>query len=79
MYQLVDEKVEALEFIIKSETEYTGIPLKDLKLRSNNLIACIARQRQIIIPSGDDWMQPGDSVIVVTMDRRIEDITDILM
>ena len=79
MYQLVDEKVEALEFIIKSETEYTGIPLKDLRLRSNNLIACIARQRQIIIPSGDDWMQPGDSVIVVTMDRRVEDITDILM
>ncbi len=79
MYQLVDEKVEALEFIIKNETEYTGIPLKELQLRSNNLIACIARRRQIIIPSGNDCIEPGDSVIVVTMDRRVEDITDILM
>ena len=32
MYQLVDDKVEALEFIIKSATEYTGIPLKDRHL-----------------------------------------------
>ncbi len=79
MYQLVDEKVEALEFIIKSETRYTGIPLKDLSLKSNNLIACIARKRQIIIPGGDDCMHAGDSVIVVTMEKKIEDLEDILM
>ena len=79
MYQLVDDQVEALEFIIKSETRYTGIPLKDLSLKSNNLIACIARKRQIIIPGGDDYMQVGDSVIVVTMEKQIEDIEDILM
>ncbi|HJD47545.1 MAG TPA: Trk system potassium transporter TrkA, partial [Candidatus Mediterraneibacter norfolkensis] len=79
MYQLVDEQVEALEFIIKSETRYTGIPLKDLSLKSNNLIACIARKHQIIIPGGDDYMQVGDSVIVVTMEKGIEDLEDILM
>lgn len=79
MYQLVDEKVEALEFIIKSETDYTGIPLKNLSLKSNNLIACIARKRQIIIPGGDDCMEVGDSVIVVTMEKQIEDIEDILL
>ena len=76
---LTDEQVEALEFIIKSETRYTGIPLKDLSLKSNNLIACIARKRQIIIPGGDDCMHAGDSVIVVTMEKKIEDLEDILM
>ena len=79
LYQLVDEKVEALEFIIRSETKYTGVPLKELSLRSNNLIACIARKRQIIIPGGDDCMEVGDSVIVVTMDSHIEDLEDILV
>ena len=79
MYQLVDDRVEALEFIVKNETGYTGIPLKDLNLKPGNLIACIARQRQIIIPSGNDTIEPGDSVIVVTMERHIEDITDILV
>lgn len=79
MYQLVDDKIEALEFIVKTKTDYTGVPLKDLKLKSNNLIACIARRRQIIIPNGNDCIEPGDSVIVVTMEKHIEDIADILV
>lgn len=79
MYQLVDDKVEALEFIVKAETNYTGIPLKNLSLKPNNLIACIARKRQIILPSGDDCIQVGDNVIIITMEKRIEDIKDILM
>ena len=60
MYRLVDERVEALEFIIKKETEYTNIPLKDLKTKPNNLIACIGRKREIIIPNGNDSIQVGD-------------------
>jgi K+ transport systems, NAD-binding component len=79
MYQLVDDKVEALEFIVKAKTNYTGIPLKNLSLKPNNLIACIARKRQIILPSGDDCIQVGDNVIIITMEKRIEDIKDILM
>ena len=79
LYQLVDDKIEALEFIIKSETRYTGIPLKELELKTNNLIACISRKRQIIIPGGDDCLEVGDSVIVVTMDTHIEDLEDILV
>ena len=79
MYQLVDDKVEALEFIVKAKTNYTGIPLKNLSLKPNNLIACIARKRQIILPSGDDCIQVGDNVIIITMEKQIEDIKDILM
>ena len=30
------------------------IPFKDLELKPNNLIACIGRKRQIIIPDGDE-------------------------
>ena len=75
MYQLVDDKVEALEFIVKAKTNYTGIPLKNLSLKPNNLIACIARKRQIILPSGDDCIQVGDNVIIITMEKQIEDIT----
>ncbi len=79
MYQLIDGKVEALEFIVNAPTAYTDIPLKKLSLKSNNLIACIARGRRIIIPNGDDSIQVGDNVIVVTMERQIQDIEDILI
>lgn len=77
MYQLVGGKVEALEFIIKEKTVYTGIPLKDLNIKPNNLIACIGRKRQIIIPGGDDVMKVGDSVVVVSLGRKVQDIESI--
>lgn len=79
MYRLVDDRVEALEFIIKENAHYTNVVLKDMKIKQNNLIACIVRNRQIIIPSGNDWFQPGDSVVVVTRDKKVQDIKDILV
>ena len=79
MYQLLDGRVEALEFIIKSENAYTGGPLKDLNLKVNNIIACIARGRKIIIPNGDDSIQVGDSVVIITMTKQIRDLDDILV
>lgn len=79
MYRLVSGKVEALEFIINKEAGYTDIPLKDLQIKPNNLIACIGRGRKIIIPGGEDCMQVGDSVVVVTMERKLQDIKDILI
>lgn len=79
MYQLLDGRVEALEFIIKSENAYTGVPLKDLNLKVNNIIACIARGRKIIIPNGDNSIQVGDSVVIITMTKQIRDLDDILV
>lgn len=79
MYQLLDGRVEALEFIIKSENAYTGVPLKDQNLKANNIIACIARGRKIIIPNGDDSIQVGDSVVIITMTKQIRDLDDILV
>lgn len=78
MYRLVEDQVEALEFIIKEDAGYVNILLKDLPLKANNLIACIGRKRQIIIPGGEDSLQVGDSVVIVTKERKIQDIKDIL-
>ncbi len=79
MYQLVDGKVEAMEFIIKKETRYTDVPLKNLPIKRNNLIACIARKREIIFPDGDDVLKVGDSVVLVTLDRQIQDLENIIL
>lgn len=79
MYQLVGGKVEALEFIVRSEAEYTNIPLKNLTIKPNNLIACIARENRIILPDGEDCIKVGDSVIVVTMSQKVQDIKDIIV
>lgn len=78
MYRLVDDRVEALEFRVKEETAYTNIPFKDLKTKPNTLIACLGRNRQIIIPNGNDSIQVGDTVVIVTSSKKVQDITDIL-
>ena len=78
MYRLVDDRVEALEFVVREETKYTGVSLKDLKIKPNNLIACIGRNRQMIIPRGGDSIQVGDTVVVITKSKKVQDITDIL-
>ena len=78
IYRLVNGKIEAQEYIIKEECEFTNIPLKDLPTRPNNLIACIGRKRRIIIPNGNDHLEVGDSVIIVTKDHTIKAFKDIL-
>lgn len=78
LYRLMDDHVEALEFIAKEDEELTGIPLKKLKLRKNILIGGIIRDKQSIIPAGDDMINPGDSVIVLTTDNGLQDLSDIL-
>lgn len=77
LYKLMDGKVEALEFKVKSNLVIPQIPFKELRLKLNVLIAGIVRNRKTIIPSGDDMILEGDRVIVLTS-NRIEDLADIL-
>ena len=80
LHHIANETVEALEFGISADAPCIGIPLKDLKIKSGVLLAGIVRQNgQIIIPSGNDMMQQGDDVIVVTTDTSLRDIRDILL
>ena len=77
LYKLMDGNIEALEFIVKGDCPVINTPLKELKLKKNTLIAGIVRNRKNIIPSGDDMILSGDSVIVITAGQRIEDLSDI--
>ena len=80
LHHIANETVEALEFGISADAPCIGIPLKDLKIKSGILLAGIVRRNgQIIIPSGNDMMQQGDDVIVVTTDTSLRDIRDILL
>ncbi len=78
LYKIMDGKAEALEFIIKEDSEVTDVPLFKLQLKKNIIIACIVRGENVITPSGGDVIKKGDTVIVVTTDERINDIKDIL-
>ena len=79
LHKLMDENFEALECVIKEPVEgITGIQLKNLKLRRDVLIASIVHKDKIVIPSGNDKMESGDTVILFTSGVEIKDIKDIL-
>ncbi len=79
LYQLVENQVEALEFNIQEEVDgLTGIPLKELALKNNLIICGILRERRFILPGGDSTIEVGDRVIVVTGQKKLNDLKDIL-
>lgn len=79
LHKLVNGKVEAAEFIVPENAGYLDVPFKDLNLLPNLLIVCIMRKGKIIFPGGNDVMKAGDSVIVVTANRILEDLHDIFV
>ena len=78
LYHILDNRAEALEFRIKESSPVVGVPLAKLNLRKNLLVACINRRNEIRIPRGQDTIQIDDTVIIVTTNRGLRDITDIL-
>ena len=77
LYRLVNDKLEAIEFVIREHKDYVDVPLKKLELRKDILIASIVRGNELIIPKGDDCLKVNDSVVVVTTNRGLGDLKDI--
>ena len=78
MHFILDGKAEALEFRIRENSPVLGKTLKELELKENILIACITRKSKVIIPHGNDSMEVDDRVVVVTLKKGFQDISDIL-
>lgn len=78
LYRLSDNRVEALEFLIKEDCPLIGIPLQDLKLKKNILVCSINHQGNILTPGGQSVINVGDTVVVVTTETGFHDIRDIL-
>ncbi|MBO4868568.1 MAG: Trk system potassium transporter TrkA [Clostridia bacterium] len=79
LHKIMDGRAEAVEFVIKDEIDgLTGVPLKKLRPKRGVLVICIAHKDQIIIPSGDDVISSGDTVVVVSAGEKISSIKDIL-
>jgi len=71
VHAIADGQAEAVEFRVDDATRNCGIPLKELKLKPNVLIASITHGAQSEVPSGNSVFQKGDTVVIVTSGRGI--------
>ena len=78
LYKIVGDRAEALEFKVNRECRVCGKPLQDLATKRGCLIGSITRGNRVIIPKGQDTIEPGDSVVVVTTIPGMSDLDDIL-
>ena len=78
VYKLVNDELEALEFVVKENFNGRKIPLREIKLKPNILVVGIVRAGNIIIPGGNDDIRLGDRVLIITSHRMFDDLNDIL-
>lgn len=77
--RIVDNRIEALEFVVRDDADYIGVQLKDLPIKQNVLVAAIVRKGRAIIPGGFDCIKKGDSVVVITEGvNTIDELDDIM-
>ena len=78
VHTIADGKAEAVEFLVDDATKNCGVPLKEIRLKKNVLMAAITHGTKTQIPAGDSVFQKGDTVVVVTSGRGIlRNINDI--
>ena len=65
IHSIAEDQAEAIEFPVDENTLHTGVPLKELKIKKNVLVASITRGNTVEIAGGDSCFHAGDSVIIV--------------
>ena len=77
LHDIAYGKAEVLEFSINGDAPNLGVPIKDLHIRRDTLIAAIIHGYQCIIPGGNDTMEKNDTVIAVTTKFGMRGFADI--
>jgi trk system potassium uptake protein TrkA len=77
LFSIVEDKLEALEFVADKKFKKLGVPIMDLQLKNDLIIAGIIRKDNLITPSGKDSIHEGDNVIIVTKIEALQDLNDI--
>ena len=78
LYKILSDRAEAAEFIASESSPVCGKPLRELRLKKDFIIACVSRGKTVIIPDGATEIHGGDSVIVITANRRVDSLAEIL-
>ena len=79
LHPMVNGQIEAVEFNVTAASGLVGRPIMELNIKDDVLIAVIARKDgNIVIPGGSDMLEEGDSVIIITTDKSISGLSDIV-
>lgn len=78
MHHVANGRIETLQFEIRQTNKMAGKTLSELHFKTNVLIAAIIRNGKTIFPTGDDILEVGDKIVVITLLTNITHIYDLL-
>jgi len=73
-----DEQAEILEAVAMETSDIVGKPLKKISFPSGVLVAGIFRGDEVIIPTGESVIEPGDRTIIFASKKAIPKIEKIM-
>lgn len=79
LMRVADNKIEVLQFLVKDGSQITNVPLRDLSLKPNTLVAFIIRDDELLIPRGEDVIKMGDHIIIAAAEHyHFEKLDDVM-
>ncbi|MBU5364034.1 Trk system potassium transporter TrkA [Enterococcus devriesei] len=78
LHRLVNDDVEAMEFVVTSQSKFLDKKVSEVHLKDNVLIAAISRERGFVIPKGDTEIRLKDHIVIITTDRNICCLNDLV-
>ena len=72
------ERGEFIEAIALETSDITNRPLKKISVPKGALLVCIVRHGEIIIPSGDSVVEPGDRIILFAVKQAVKKLEKLL-
>lgn len=80
LFTLEDNEIELIEFKAIEDSHIIGKKVKDLSIKSNTLLVSILRDntKNIEIVTGESVINLGDSILVVTKQKNLNVLEDVL-
>lgn len=74
---LKEGEAEVIELIVSPHSKIINTPLKNANLPRDTIIGAIVRKDEVIIPHGNDIIQPEDEIIIFALSSDIKEIEKI--
>lgn len=78
LLRIIDGQAEIMEFVVNESSRLLNKPLKELGIPDNVIIATIVRNKEVVVPHGNDVIKKGDRIIVISKDKNIASLYDLV-
>ncbi len=69
-----NSEAEAMELVAEKNSKIVGKQLKEISFPQGSILGAIVREGAMQLPTGNTWIEPGESVVVFALPNAIEKV-----